>query len=389
MSGTAAFTDTIGGETGGAFRSVFPARYYSGEVPVGRPAEVHVGPLGLTIRMDSESQLWPYEGLRQPRRARHGEPIHLERGEGREVLVCFDPAILTAIRRASPGSTRHIRPASRIPFLAWAALLIGGIGVAFALLVAFGIPSLAGSVAQSIPVSWEVQFGDAMLEHVAPERLRIRDPRVVAPVERIARQLAAARPGPYRYRVVVVDAPEVNALAAPGGRIAVFRGLIEFARTPEELAGVVAHEMEHVRRRHVTEGILKSASLGLLISLVAGDVSGPAAAGIQMARKLGELSYSRDAESEADADAIDWLVAAHVDPRTLPEMLARLPEAGAAPQWADFLATHPAPQARARVLRETLARLSPAPSRPLLSEDEWAGLRAAVARGTKAGGSRR
>jgi beta-barrel assembly-enhancing protease len=360
-----------------AFRTRFPVRWFGGEAPIGQPAEVHVGPSGLTITTDGDLRTWRYEDVRQPRAARHGEPIHLERADGHEVIVTDDPAILIAIRHASPGA-RHIRPASRWSFGARAGLVIAITAVTLVLLVVFGIPLFAGWVAAAVPVEWEERLGDSLIDSYVSEGRRVTDPRIVDPVEKVVSRLAESRPGPYRYQVVVIDERDVNAMAAPGGRLAVYRGLLEFVRTPEELAGVIAHEMEHVRRRHVTEGILKKASLGLLFSLVAGGSHSPASAGIGLVRALGELSYSREAESEADRGALDWLVAAHVDPRAMPEVLARMREVGGSPRWAEFLATHPAPESRALALRAAVRRLPIGETQPVLSAAEWTALRAAA-----------
>ena len=362
----------------------FAARHFTRDTPLGEPAEVEVGPGALTIRTKSGTRVWPFEELRQPRVPRRGEPIHLERSEGLETLVSSDAALLDAIRRAAPAVTRRIRPASRVPFLAWAVGLAAVIALLAAGVVIFGIPALAASLARTVPVEWETQFGAAMLEQLAPEADRIHDPRVVAPIDRMVSVLSKASPDGYRYRVAVVNRDDVNALAAPGGHIAVFRGLIEFARSPEELAGVLAHEMAHVGRRHVTEGIFERASLGLLIALMAGDASGPAAAGVQMARALGELSYSRNAEAEADRVGLERMIAARIDPSGMPELLSRLGErAGGAP-WAAFLSSHPAPQSRARALRDLLAGRRSAPAELVLTPSEWSALRAAL----HGGGSR-
>ena len=91
----------------------------------------------------------------------------------------------------------------------------------------------------------------------------------------------------------------VNAFAGSGGLIVVFRGLLERADTPEELAGVLAHEIQHVLHRDTTRAIFREASTGILVAALAGDVSAAAAFGVQAARVLGDLRYSREAEQEA------------------------------------------------------------------------------------------
>src|SRR5207248_840587 len=91
---------------------------------------------------------------------------------------------------------------------------------------------------------------------------------------------AKARPQPYTFRVAVVNSSIVNAVAAPGGHVILFRGLLERTDSAEELAGVLAHEVEHVLHRHVTRAIFQQASTGVLMAALVGDVSGVVAYGL-------------------------------------------------------------------------------------------------------------
>jgi beta-barrel assembly-enhancing protease len=358
----------------------FRARYFGGEAPIGVGAEVWVTPAGLRVVLESETRSWPFEELRQPRVPRRGEPVHLERAGTHESLVFPDGAVLDAIRGAAPAGAARLRRPSGVPFPLAAAISVGAVVALVVATVLFGIPALAAFVAPTIPPEWEARFGEAMIDQVAPESQRMKRPEVSRGIERIVARLDRAGGG-ARCRVFVVDRDEVNALAAPGGNIVVFRGLIQFVESPEELAGVIAHEMAHVRLRHVIEGVLRRASLGVLISLAVGDASGPAAAGAQMAQALGELSYSRQAEGEADRVGLQALESAHIDPRPFADVLERFGTRGGAPAWAAFLSTHPAPTDRARALRETIARRgNTLTTTPLMEDGEWRAMRAAAKR---------
>src|SRR5207302_1800985 len=107
-----------------------------------------------------------------------------------------------------------------------------------------------------------------------------------------------------------VDDGTVNAFAVPGGQVVLLRGLVERTRTPEELAGVLAHELQHVIQRHATRLLLQHASTGLVLVAVSGDITGAMAYGIESARMLGTLRYSRHLESEADVEGLRMLLAA-------------------------------------------------------------------------------
>ncbi|MBI5627862.1 MAG: M48 family metallopeptidase, partial [Candidatus Rokubacteria bacterium] len=173
-----------------------------------------------------------------------------------------------------------------------------------------------------------------------------------------------------------VDDPTVNALAAPGGFIVVFRGLLERTRTPEELAGVLAHEIEHVLQRHATKALVQHVSTGLLFTALTGDVSGVMAYGFESARVLGTLRYSRAAEEEADTEGMRLLLAAHIDPAGMIAFFEGMEKRrGEAPGLLTYLSTHPAPEERVARLTRLARAPVPAPSRKLLDGYDWADIR--------------
>jgi predicted Zn-dependent protease len=124
-------------------------------------------------------------------------------------------------------------------------------------------------------------------------------------LEKLTRALP---PQPYVFQVRVVDSPVVNAFAAPGGYIVIYKGLLQMTQSPEEFAGVLAHEIQHVINRHVTRQLLQQASMGIVFGAMTGDLNGAMSLGVQVASLLGGLSYSRDAEEEADSEAIKLLI---------------------------------------------------------------------------------
>jgi beta-barrel assembly-enhancing protease len=173
----------------------------------------------------------------------------------------------------------------------------------------------------------------------------------------------------------VVDDLTVNAFAVPGGQVVLLRGLVERTRTPEELAGVLAHELQHVLHRHATRLLLQHASTGLLLVAVSGDITGAMAYGIESARVLGTLRYSRHLESEADMEGLRMLLAADVDPRGMIAFFEtmRAAERGA-PSTLRYLASHPLAAERVETLKE-LAGSHAKEFRPLLPGLDWTDVR--------------
>jgi predicted Zn-dependent protease len=176
---------------------------------------------------------------------------------------------------------------------------------------------------------------------------------------------------PYKFRVTVFNDPMVNAFALPGGQLVLLRGLIERSKTPEELAGVVAHEIQHVLKRHATRLLLQHASTGLMLVAVSGDLTGVMAYGLESARVLGTLSYSRGLESEADSEGVRMLMAADVDPAGMIDFFEKLRAAeGNLPSATRYLASHPLAMDRVDNLKKLVAS-TPHQSRPLQLNREW------------------
>ena len=230
-----------------------------------------------------------------------------------------------------------------------------------------------------MPVAWEESLGRAVTDQLAPPDLVCADPRGQRALDLIvARLAAAAPPSPYTFRARVVNVPDVNALAAPGGHMLVFRGLVERARTPDELAGVLAHEMEHVLHRHTTRAVIQHASTGLLLAALTGDMTGPLAYGLESARVLGQLQYSRHAEAEADRDGMKLLLAARIAPDGMIGFFEDLAQGEHPRRVLRYLSSHPSTGDRIALLRE-LAAGTPGPFTPLLSDEEWRDLKAICA----------
>ncbi len=181
----------------------------------------------------------------------------------------------------------------------------------------WAIPAAAKIAAARVPVSWEESLGESVVEQLVPQDSRCDEPNVNRIVSDLTARLSAAASSPYTFRVAVVRVPVVNAFAAPGGHIVVFQGLIEQTRRPEELAGVLAHEFEHVIQKHTTRMLLQKTTAGLMISAMTGDVSGAITFGASAAHALGTLSYNRAMEQEADVEGMKLLAAAGIDPAAM------------------------------------------------------------------------
>src|SRR4029077_8180815 len=190
-----------------------------------------------------------------------------------------------------------------------------------------------------------------------------------AALDKLVGRLKAAAALPYPIQVDVVRRPDFNAFALPGGHIYAFQGLIDRAQTPDEVAGVLAHEMGHVAHRDGTRTVLQAAGLSFLFGMMLGDFVG--GGGVVIAAKtVVRSSYSRRVEAAADVYSVGLMQKAGGDPRALATILARV--TADKDEGIKILADHP--DTKDRVI--TINAIAPAgASTPLLGAADWAALK--------------
>ncbi len=191
--------------------------------------------------------------------------------------------------------------------------------------------------------------------HPQLQRLRAIASRLIADAPRWN-----ARARQWRWEVNLIGSQSINAFCMPGGKIAVFTGLIDKLRaTDDELAMVVGHEMAHALREHARERIAKSQGTGALLSLGAqlfglGQLGDLAA---NIGTELLTLKFSRDDEIEADLVGLELGARAGFNPQaalSLWDKMARASGGGGGPA---FLSTHPTGPDRMRRLQENIPRV--------------------------------
>ncbi len=219
------------------------------------------------------------------------------------------------------------------------------------------LPWLAGHVPWSVErflagVLGGAPGGEVCARH-APAAAQAAFDRLVARIYPID-----ARDAQVPITVTVLRGKAINAFATLGGHIYVFDGLIRQARSPEELAGVLAHEIAHVRQRHVIEGIAVS-----LATLGAVGGTDPSAAS-RMATVLLTMTFSRTQEAEADRDGLERLRRAQVDAAGFADFFDR---AAKSPEPPAFLSSHPGSAERAALA----AQYRGYGVRPLLDAAAW------------------
>lgn len=237
-------------------------------------------------------------------------------------------------------------------------------------LVAAGIAASAFSgglplLARSVPFATERKIAAAA--NFKPEGAPCTRAPGVQALDKLVARLYPIEPGDPAIEIHVhaVHSAQVNAYAVLGGDIYVNQALIDQAASPEELAGVIAHEIEHVRHRHVLENLMVQAGGWGSVALVMGDASTMGG----LAQAMLSLQYTRGQERQADAEGLKRLVQAQVNVKGFEDFFDRVRRRG--PRGPDFLSDHPSDTSRAALAAQYLGR----PSRPVLSAHEWEALR--------------
>lgn len=347
--------------------------FLDGQTPERRAVTVDVHASGLRITTDDgASRVWWFSDVRQTQGFDRGEPVRLEHGDDDGgVLIVDDPAFGQALHAmSSPGAlcARRLRGAgSRAGMVVASVVLALGLTV---VLYQWGLPIAAAALTAAVPVHWEEQLGEQAFALIAASNRPCTDPRLEAAITYITSRLTRAVPHtPYHFRVVVLDIADVNAVALPGGRVVIFRGLLAMTESPEMLAGVLGHEFQHVIHRHATRAIVRQAALSGLISALTQDARWVARA-LGGASVFGALQYGRAAEEEADREGLRMLQAAGIDQQGMVAFFRKIAvdddrsgEGSSASAWQRLFATHPAGQSRVDTLSAlaTTGALRPSP----------------------------
>ena len=286
--------------------------------------------------------------------------------------MLLEPKTATALAAWLPHASVHRDSATR----RWLSIsLFLSIGLPLLLLALFFAfrAEIVDAVVARIPAEQEIKLGEQLWQMQSAQLKLIKGTAANRFLEETGARLAQARPTPYRYRFSLADDSSVNAFAMPAGFIVVHRGLIEKAASAEEVAGVLAHEIEHAEQRHALRALAQKLGFAAVWIAVTGDVGGGLAG--EWLAGLAGMQFSRAQESSADAGGYERLLAAKIDPRGMASFFETLSkQQGDLPGALSLLSTHPASAERAAAIK---AQLKTAPVFPSLAYD-WAAIRASL-----------
>ncbi|MFN2395940.1 MAG: M48 family metallopeptidase [Bacteroidales bacterium] len=196
----------------------------------------------------------------------------------------------------------------------------------------------------------EEKLGDIFLNIFSQQYTEVKDDKVNDYLDEILDDLFNSNNiDPYSIDIYLMQSNTVNAFALPGHSIIILTGLVDFTETPEELTGVIAHEIAHVESGHVMKKLSREIGISVLFASVSGNYN------MELLREVAQMiasnSYSRTIEREADQLAFEYLVNANINPRGLADIFQRFAdEFDLLPEELQWISTHPASLERAKSL---------------------------------------
>lgn len=238
-----------------------------------------------------------------------------------EVLECTSvPAIFALCERLEARGTRRelSRRTKMVVFFVAGAALVLWLGM-----LATGV--MVRAIVAKIPPETERKLGKEMLEELKSDFSFMDNTNQIARVTETAQPLLQALPPTQKWQFYLVNDRDPNAFALPGGHIIVTSGMLEFVKRPEELLGVVAHEVAHVTHKHGFRQVIASAGPFIIFqAFMGGGQSGAMSAVAGGSAFLVEQSFSQEYEKEADDVGWDYLVKANIDPRGMIAVFERM-----------------------------------------------------------------
>ncbi len=242
-------------------------------------------------------------------------------------------------------------------------------------LLALGAPALTSADAFKPSKSEQVKLGKRVSAAVRKqEKVLPATDRRVRFLRDLASRLLATIPEdagqPWEYSFDVIDSKQVNAFALPGGPIYFYTGLLDKLTTEDQVAGVIAHEITHIRKEHWARAYAdqQKRELGLTILLIITRANSTIANAASIANDVVlTLPYGRKQETEADDLGFEMMAKAGYNPQGIVEVFETLRKASKGGKPPEFLSTHPDDKNRIKRIEDRIARSSTPfrPQRPL------------------------
>ncbi|MFN8655306.1 MAG: M48 family metallopeptidase [Candidatus Obscuribacterales bacterium] len=350
----------------------FDARKYASGSADGRPVKIGVDGGLLQIKdHGGPPEFVPLTDLEMRLGGQNGRRIILSSKSSGDTYLTEDLKFLDALSSSSTESQatllqgqltqarRQIKSAPWQEAKWWAVtvVLVAAIGAS----IFAGVDLAVGIAEKQIPPDSEEQLGKLSVDRDKPDKKLEQKSAAYQRVKTIGDKLLAHyKNNPYHFNFYVAPSDEINAYALPGGNIIVNSHLVQEAKSDDELAGVLAHEIGHVEKRHSLKAALRSAGIWVCISFITGHPSQDQLTLISTMVNLEDLQFSRKQETEADEVSVDLTSAAGYRPDGIVEFFQRIEKQDplANGKALSMLSTHPMPAERIEHIKALIERRS-------------------------------
>jgi beta-barrel assembly-enhancing protease len=366
--------------------SIFPGHYSDGRTAASIPADVILGAQGVQITdANGGKHSWPYEALRSGvgLNAKSSEVLLRPAQQASTALFVDDPTFVVKLLDHAPHlGARRERFGNVVRLLPIPVLMFG----AYAAIYAFDLHP-AQSVAKLLPEQSRAILGQQVITQMTRGKRICETTGSRAAMDRLVDRLSKAGFS-QRPNVRIVDWELVNAFAAPGGQVIVTRALIQKAASPDEVAGVLAHEIGHTIELHPEAGLVRGIGLMAAAQMIfTGSPGTLGNAGVFVA----QMDYTRTSEREADEQAIRLLKGSGIALKGITDFFERMRGQEAAGKSGtdakpaedkkrvqpsvvfDIFRSHPATGERIARMKQEPAY----PATPALEAADWQALRTA------------
>lgn len=223
---------------------------------------------------------------------------------------------------------------------------------------------------EKVTKTTEEKLGELLWDIFRKSDKEITDPFTVQTIDSLVTRVCSDNNiDCSRFKVHLLRKSEMNAFALPNGRIVIYSGLIDACESPEELSGVIAHEMAHIELNHVMKKLIKEVGLSVIVSMTTG--SGGSDVIRETAKIISSTAYDRNLEREADSKAVDYMANAGINPESFADFLFRLSETEPdAMKYFSMISTHPVLEERVENILAH-SREKEFTSRPLVTKETW------------------
>ncbi|QLY26587.1 M48 family metallopeptidase [Bdellovibrio sp. KM01] len=348
----------------------YRAKYFDGETPSSQEVLVKINEAVLEISKDGRLlDTWPLKLL-------HRDPVYISvivvlcQGEPDARLEILEkdflqePLLKVKFQKEQPLQFKK----SQIAL--WLSALVVAVGVVF-----LAVKPVTKMIARNISHAREKQMLGAIMQLRPPTMCQLSVSQGIA-FEKLLSKVYPIQEGDKELGIEfhVIKNAQVNAFALPGAQIWILSGLLEKAQSPEEIVGVLAHEIEHVKQRHILESIVRSTLLTSLMAISVGDASAVLVVDPHTASQFFTLSFDREMEASADKGALNRMRQSKVSTQGIIDLFKRLDETGPASKIPEFISTHPAGKARIEMFEPYSIA---ADNQPILTKEEWRDLKRA------------